>query len=133
MSLVLGFKAITVWLLILGGAFGNAALRELLLIPWLGKVRGLTLSGTLLSALVLLIGWLCLPWLGTRRAPELAAIGVGWCLLTIVFDLLMGRAQGKSTAQLLDAYLFRNGNIFPAVLLVTLAAPYAAAKLRGWL
>lgn len=67
MTLWLVVKAIIVWLVILGLAFANAALREAVLVPWIGKVRGLTLSGVILSALVLAVAYLTLPWIGAVR------------------------------------------------------------------
>lgn len=128
----LALKGFVVWLAILGLAFGNAALRELVLIPQLGKAQGLALSGVFLAALVVVVAWVSLPWLGMQRMAGLLAIGFGWLVLTIAFDFAMGRLQGKPVQQLLDAYTFKDGNLWLLVLLVTLVAPYLAAKLRGW-
>jgi hypothetical protein len=127
----LAAKAIAVWLVILGLAFANAALREAVLVPRIGKVRGLTLSGLILSALVLLVAYFALPWLGAVRVVELLAIGVAWLVLTLCFDLVMGAIQGEPLRQQFDAYLFKRGNLWPIVLLVTAGAPWLAAKLRG--
>lgn len=133
MTLWLAMKAIIVWLVILGLAFANAALREVVLVPWIGKVRGLTLSGVILSVLVLAVAYLALPWIGAVRVIELLAIGMGWLVFTLSFDLLMGAIQGERIRQQLDAYLFKRGNLWPVVLLVTASAPWLAAKLRGWI
>lgn len=129
---MLAVKAIVVWLLILALAFANAALRETVLLPWIGKVRGLTLSGVILSALILVVAYLALPWIGTVRGIELLAMGIGWLVLTIACDLALGVFQGGGIRQQLDAYLFKHGSLWPVVLLVTASAPYLAAKLRGW-
>lgn len=126
-------KAAGVWLLILGLAFPNAALRELVLIPRWGKVRGLTASGLILSLLVLLVAYASVPWLGAGRPSEWITIGLGWFVLTIALDLVLGSIQGKPVRELFEAYLFRGGNLWPLVLVVTAGAPYLAAKLRGWL
>ena len=132
MTLWLAVKAIVVWLLILALAFANAALREAVLVPWIGKVRGLTLSGLILSALVLGVAYLTLSWIGAMRVIELFAVGIGWLVFTLSFDLLMGAIQGERIRQQFDAYLFKRGNLWPVVLLVTAGAPWVAAKLRGW-
>ena len=129
----LAVKAIVVWLVILGLAFANAALRETVLVPWIGKVRGLTLSGVILSALVLVVAYVALPWMGAVHVIELLAVGAGWFVFTLSFDLLMGAIQGERIGQQLDAYLFKRGNLWPVVLLVTASAPWLAAKLRGWI
>ena len=126
-------KAASVWILILGLAFSNAALRELVLIPRLGKVQGLILSGVVLSLLVLLVAFGSVPWLGARRASEWTAIGLGWFALTMAFDLVLGLFQHKPMHLLFEAYLFKQGNLWPVVLLVTAVAPYLAARLRGWI
>jgi hypothetical protein len=129
----LAVKAIVVWLVILGLAFANAALREAVLVPKIGKVRGLTLSGVILSALVLGVAYATLPWIGASRVIELLAVGMGWLVFTFSFDLLMGAIQGEPIRQQFDAYLFKRGNLWPVVLLVTASAPWLAAKLRGWI
>lgn len=128
----LALKSLVVWCLILGLALCNAALRELVLVPMLGRVRGLVLSGVLLSLLIGMAAYACLPWLGARRVPELIGIGGVWLVLTMAFDLGMGWVQGKSGTELLAAYLFRDGNLWPIVLLATAGAPYLVARLRGW-
>ena len=128
----LAVRAAAIWVLILGLAFSNAALRELVLIPRLGKVQGLTLSGVLLSLLVLLVAFGSVPWLGARRASEWIAIGLGWFVLTLAFDLVLGLLQHKPMHLLFEAYLFKQGNLWPVVLLVTAIAPYLTARLRGW-
>lgn len=132
MILWLAVKAITVWLVILGLAFSNAALRELVLIPRLGKVQGLTLSGVILALLVFLVAYGSVPWLGAKRASEWIAIGLGWFALTLAFDLVLGLLQHKPVQSLFEAYLFKQGNLWSVVLLITAIAPYLAARLRGW-
>lgn len=125
-------KGIVVWVLILCLAFGNAGLRELVLAPHLGKVKALVYSGIILCALVLLVAWVSLPWLGVRRAPQLVATGLGWLALTVAFEWGLGWMQGKPAHALLDAYRFRDGNLWPLVLAMTALAPWLAARLRGW-
>lgn len=126
-------KAGAVWLLIVVAAVANAGLRELVLAPRLGKVRALTLSGVSLSLMIVLVAWASLPWLDARRVEQLWWIGAGWLVLTATFDLILGGLQHKPASALLAAYAFKDGNLWPVILLVTLGAPYAAAKLHGWL
>lgn len=130
--MVITIKALALWCAILVSAVANGSLREAILIPWLGKAPGLVLSGILLSVVILAITLFALPWLGARRLPQLIGIGVGWLVLTLVFEFSFGRFQGKSWSSMLEAYSFRDGNIWPLVLLVTAAAPYIAARFRGW-
>lgn len=126
-------KSLLVWLSIIVIAIANGALREAVLIPKLGQVPGLILSGTLLSILILCVAYVALPWLGATKPRQFAAIGGGWLVLTLIFEFSFGILQGKSLPVLLEAYTFRGGNMWPFVLLVTACAPSLAAKLRGWL
>lgn len=124
-------KAFVIWLGILVLAIVNGGLRETVLVPTLGRVAGFLLSGVLLSLLILVVAYLALPWFGPWPASRYVAIGLGWLLLTLVFEFSFGRlVQGKSWPQLLEAYRFKDGNIWSIVLLVTAAAPFIAARLR---
>ena len=125
-------KALAVWCAILVAAIGNGAVREGLLVPLFGSAAGLVLSGVVLCLLILGIAFGALPWVGIRGSRALLCLGGGWLLLTMVFEFAFGLWQGKSLAGLLEAYTFRDGNIWPAVLGVTALAPYLAGRLRGW-
>lgn len=123
-------KALAVWVAILALAIANGALREAVLIPNLGTMPGLILSGILLSCLILAITCLLLPWLGVNSSCQLLLIGFGWLTLTLIFEFSFGLFQGKPLITILEAYTFKDGNIWPVVLIVTAAAPWIAAKLR---
>lgn len=128
----IALKALAVWAGILMLAVINGALREAVLVPKLGTPAGLVSSGLFLSALIIAVAYLSLPWLDARRFVELVAIGLGWLALTLVFEFSFGLLQGKSWQVMFEAYTFKGGNIWPVVLVVTALAPYLAAKLRGW-
>lgn len=130
-ALMLTVKAFALWLAILCCAVLNGILREAALIPYLGKTAGLLLSGLLLSALILVVTYIALPWLRPVRLRQLVGIGLGWVALTLVFELAFGRFQGKAWSTLLETYTFKDGNVWPLVLLTTAAAPYIAGRLRG--
>ena len=133
MALEMAFKALAVWLGILLLAIANGVLREAVLVPAFGQRVGLMLSGILLSGLIFLTAYLMLPWMGRARVASYLAIGMGWLCLTLVFEFSFGRiVQGVPWSKLLQAYRFKDGNLWPVVLLLTAAAPYAAAKWRGW-
>lgn len=131
MLITVTLKALAIWVGILVLAVANGALRESLLIPGLGTPAALVLSGLLLSALIIGVAYLSLPWLQISRPAQLGAVGLGWLALTLAFEFSFGLWQGKSWPELLEAYTFRGGNIWPVVLAATTLAPYIAAKLRG--
>ncbi len=133
MLAAIAVKALVIWLGILALAVANGIFREAVLIPRLGTPSALVLSGLLLATLILGIAYLSLPWLGTRQPPYLLGVGFGWLGLTLVFEFSFGLWQGKSWPVLLEAYTFKDGNVWPLVLAVVALAPYVAARLRGWL
>lgn len=132
MLTVTALKALVIWVGILVLAIANGVLRESVLTPWFGTPAALVLSGLLLSALIIGVAYFSLPWLHISRPLMLCIVGVGWLVLTLVFEFSFGLWQGKSWSELLEAYTFKGGNIWPVVLAATALAPYIAAKLRGW-
>ena len=132
MPLETAAKALAIWLVIMFFAMANGLFREAVLTPVLGVAPGLLLSGLLLCGLVFLVTFLFLPWLGTRVPAHLLMIGLGWLVLTLVFEFAFGLRAGKTLPELLGAYTFKDGNIWPVVLVVTVISPWLTAKLRGW-
>lgn len=127
----IALRAAVVWLLILVCAVANGGLREAVLVPWLGRTPALVFSGLLLSACVLAAAWLLVAWLPRLPARQYTAIGTGWLAATLAFEFGFGRlVQGKTWAELIEAYRFKDGNLWPLVLLVVLAAPWWVARRR---
>lgn len=126
------FKSAAIWLLILGCAVLNGALREVVLVPHLGKPGALVLSGILLSACIVLVSLGSIRWLGRLGTSRALLVGLFWLCLTLAFEFGFGRlVQHRTWSELLEAYTFKDGNIWPLVLVVTLFAPLLAARLRG--
>jgi hypothetical protein len=118
------------WLVILALAFANGALRELLLLPWMGYPWALVLSGMLLCACVVLVTWFSLAAVKLKNAGQAFTVGAFWLALTLVFEFGFGRfVQGKPWSELLDAYTFARGNLWPLVLLVILFGPPVVHRL----
>ena len=124
-------KSLAVWFLLLLGAIANGGLRETLLLPHLGTTLAFLLSGVLLALLILAITLGCVRWLGVRNPAQALRTGAFWLLLTLCFEFGFGRLRGKSWPELLEAYTFQDGNLWPLVLLVTLCAPLIALRVRG--
>jgi hypothetical protein len=129
---VLPLKALAVWLAILALAVANGALREGVLLARLSRSAAFTLSGILLIACILLVALLSIRWLGASTASQCVAVGLFWLALTLVFEFGFGLlVRGQSLSTVLDAYRFRQGNLWPLVLLVVAVAPAIAAFARG--
>lgn len=125
-------KALLVWVGILVLAVVNGAIRETVINPALGPTYALILSGVLLMLLIVGVTYLALPWMQARKTTHLILIGLSWFCLTLLFEFSFGLLLGKSIPELLNAYSFKGGNIWPLVLLVTASAPYLTSKFRGW-
>lgn len=127
---MLMLKSLLAWLIILVLAIANGAVREGVLIPALGKHSGLALSGILLSALVMLVAYIFVRFRKGIAASQGLFIGIFWFCLTLAFEFTFGRLiQHKSWGELLEAYTFKDGNLWSVVLVVTLLAPLGASWL----
>lgn len=123
-------RTLAVWFLILLCAIANGGLREAVLLPRLGTTLAFLLSGVLLALLILAITLGCVRWLGVRNPAQALRTGAFWLLLTLCFEFGFGLVQGKPWPELLQAYTFQDGNLWPLVLLVTLFAPLIALRVR---
>lgn len=125
-------KSLSIWFFILLCAIVNGGFREVLLLPSIGTAPAYLLSGALLASLILGVATGCIRWLGVESPSQALRTGAFWLLLTLAFEFGFGRfVQGRPWPVLLQAYTFRDGNLWPLVLLVTLLAPRIALWLRG--
>ncbi len=124
-------RAVAVWAGILVLAFANGALREFLLIPWLGRPAALVFSGSLLSVVVFVVTLLTIRWIAVATDGQALSVGVLWLVVTLVFEFGFGaRVQHKPIPELLEAYRFEGGNLWPVVLVVICFSPFVARRLR---
>lgn len=125
-------RAVLWWLVILVLAIANGMLRDGLLVSVMGPFAALVTSGVVLSALILLVAYFAVPGLGPLGRAQYWLVGLVWLAMTLVFESGFGLlVQHKALSELLQAYTFAGGNIWPVVLVVTLVAPRLAAYLRA--
>ncbi len=125
-------RALAVWCGILAAAVVNGVVRESLLIPLLGSPPGLVLSGLLLSLVIFVVSLLAIRWIGVANASQALAVGLLWLAATLAFEFGLGAGlQHKTIAELMAAYTFEGGNLWPVVLLATALSPLAAHLLRN--
>jgi hypothetical protein len=128
---MLVLKSVAVWLLILALAVLNGIFREAVLLPSLSKPVALVVSGLLLAACIIVVATVFARWLGLATARRGILMGCLWLGLTLVFEFSFGGlVQGKSGAEMLEAYAFKDGNIWLIVLMVTLFAPLIASRIH---
>jgi hypothetical protein len=123
-------RSLAVWLLLVVVAVANGWIREAALIPTLGPTWGYLLSTLLLSAAVLVVTHLTIRWIGPRSIADAATIGAFWVVLTVAFEMGLGRLTGVSWADLLAEYDLTRGRIWILVLVATAVAPALAVRTR---
>lgn len=124
-------RPVAVWVLILFLAILNGILRESFLLPRLSLPVAYLISGILLSLFIIAVTLALSRWLMLTSFAHSLSVGVVWLVLTLFFEFGFGRwVQERSWEELLQAYTFKDGNIWPVVLLMTLLAPLIAYCVR---
>ena len=117
-------KSLLIWLCFIPVAILNGGLREYVLTKAIGEEWALPVSGITLSVCIFLITWLLLPrMIKAFTSKDSWLIGIGWALLTIVFEFAAGLAGGNTVLELLAAYNPLTGNLWLLVLATTLLSP----------
>lgn len=125
------FRALVVWLLILGCAVANGGIRDMMLVPRLGETVSHAISSVALAAIVLLISRWTINWLAPPSRDSARWIGVGWLLLTLVFEFLAGHyVMHRPWDELLLDYNVVRGRIWALVLIATALGPAIAYSAR---
>jgi uncharacterized membrane protein len=123
-------RAFGVWCGFVLVAVINGAVRESVLTPRLGAVRGGQLSAMLLALIILLVTYFSIRWIAPRDSRDAWLVGFCWLLLVLLFEFGFGRAQGMSWSAMLEEYKFWTGKLWVLVLLATTTAPFLTGRLR---
>ena len=126
-------RAFGVWLLLMVAEVVHGVLRLLFLVPVVGDFRARQIGVLSGSLIVLAIACLRIAWMDAGASNRrLGAIGLAWVSLTLVFEFGLGRfVFGYSWDRILSDYNLARGGLLPLGLLVMMAAPLLAARLRG--
>jgi hypothetical protein len=128
---VLLLKSIAVWLLFILVESLNGTIRTLWLVPSLGDPLAHQLSFFTGMLIVLAIALLFIRWIGARRVPQLLSIGGVWMVLTLAFEVFLGRViLNYSWGQITADYDVRQGGLMAFGLLWVAIAPLIAAKIQ---
>ena len=118
-------RTLAVWALLLPLMIGNGILREIALVPALGRRPADVVSAALGIAIILAV---TRPFI--RRATDttvqaLLRVSLVWLVLTVAFEFVFGHyVDGKSWAELAANYALWRGNLWPLVLASLVAAPF---------
>ncbi len=84
-------RAIAVWLLIIAAETIHGVLRTILLAPLMGDFRARQLSVFTGCILIFTVAYFLTAWIGAKTKKQLLAVGVLWVLLTVLFEIALGR------------------------------------------
>ena len=113
-------------------AIANGALREALLVPWLGPAAAHVISTLLLSAAIILVTLASIRWVDPPAARDALAVGLGWTLLTVLFEFGAGHyVFGRPWRALAADYDVLAGRVWVLVLVATAMSPYVARRIAG--
>lgn len=124
-------RSLTIWLVLIVAEIAHGILRALALVPIVGEFRSNQIGVFTGSAIILLIAYFTIRWIGARRRNELLLAGLIWLVLTVAFEVLFGRfVVGLSWERIASDYNVLNGGLMPLGLLMLFFSPMIAAKFR---
>ena len=124
-------KSILVWLVFILAESLNGTARIFWLIPLLGENLAHQISFAIGSLLVLAIATLFIRWLEASKLSQLLSIGLIWLLLTVLFEIALGRfVLAYSWQQIAADYNVLQGGLMPIGLVLLVFSPFIAAKIR---
>ena len=125
-------SAVGVWLVLMAAEVVHGIARTLWLAPVVGDFRARQIAVFTGSILVLSISILMARWMGVLRRGPLAMIGVLWVMLTLAFEIGLGRLMlDFPWSRIAADYDVRHGGLLPFGLLVMALAPLLAARFRA--
>lgn len=125
-------RSVGIWLIFIVVESLNGTIRTLWLVPLLGELRAHQVSFVTGSLIILTISTIFVRWLTISNFLQAISIGVLWMLLTVVFEVGLGRfAFGYSWSQIATDYDLSQGRLMSIGLALLVLAPLIAAKIRG--
>jgi hypothetical protein len=125
-------RAFLVWLLIIAAEILHGMARAIFLVPLTGAFRANQIGVFTGSAIILIIASLTIRWIAATRWSELVAVGLFWLVLTVAFEIGLGRfVMGLSWRRIGDDYNLLRGGMMPVGLVILVLSPLIAARLRG--
>ena len=104
--------------------------RNVFIAPAIGDLRARQIGVLVGSGIVLTIAWLTARWLDARTLRRQLVIGGAWVVLTVTFEILLGRAIGASWDRIFSDYNPARGGFMILGMAFLFLAPMLAAKWR---
>ena len=124
-------RALVVWLVIIAVETVHGILRTVLLVPMMGDFPARQISVFTGSLLIFGVTLLFINWTAARTALQLLMVGTIWVLLTILFEITLGRlVLDLSWDRITEDYDITRGGFLGFGLLFMAVSPLLAATFR---
>lgn len=125
-------RALTVWLMIVAAESVHGILRQLFIAPVIGDLPARQVGVAIGAAIIFVIAWFCICWIGAKTLLEQVSVGAVWVVLIVIFEFALGTALGYTRERMLEDYIVSEGGLMGFGLLFMLFAPALAARVRGY-
>ncbi len=125
------FRSLAIWFVLIVAEIVHGVLRAIFLVPLVGEFRSNQIGVFGGSAIILLIAYFAVDWIGARNSTELLMVGSIWLVLTVAFEILFGRfVMSLTWDRIFSDYNMAQGGLMPIGLIVLILSPMIAARLR---
>ena len=124
-------RAVGMWVTLVAVESLHGALRRIVLEPRLGDLTARQVSVLTGSVLIIIVFWFTLKWLGPRPGRHWWELGLLWLILTLAFEIALGRAAGMSWDRIVSDFDPRRGGFLGLGMMVILVAPRVMAGRLG--
>jgi hypothetical protein len=123
-------RATLAWMFVVLAETAHGTVREIFIAPVLGDLRARQVGIPIGCAIVFLIALATVRWIGAATRSLQLAVGLWWAVLTLGFEITLGRAIGLSWSRIFSDYDPSRGGFMLLGLAFMVFAPTLAAKLR---
>ena len=128
----LTFRGLAIWLVLIVSEIVHGILRAIALVPFVGEFRSNQIGVFTGSAIIVVVAYVTIRWIGARQAFELLLVGSVWLACTVAFEVLFGRfVAGLAWERIASDYNVLKGGLMPFGLLVLFFSPMIASKLQA--
>ena len=125
-------RAAVAWLVIIGVESIHGVLRIFFLAPLVGDLAARQIGVFIGSALIFLVAWWLIEWIGADTRRALVLVGIIWITLTLSFEIGIGHyVMHRSWELVASDYKITEGGLLPLGMILLGVAPLLAAKWRG--
>lgn len=123
-------RGLLVWLVIVAAESLHGTARVMFLQPRVGDFRARQIAVFTGAIIILAIAFLFVRWIGATTNRQLLGVGVLWLVLTLSFEIGMGRLMGFSWSRIASDFNLAEGGLLPIGMVVLTLSPLIAAWLR---